>query len=206
MSMCPRPITRLALLSLLLLPLAACAPPSPGARPADQAMIDQELRTYLGIRTLRGTFTLPTKAQGYFPVAIMFADGVEVARASVALQGLKDRRGPMSGEIQLLMPADAKLTQRAVLIDGGNKRDLTELYPHWNDFTSGGWRPIASNEEFRYDGVSICAIFVSTPGAAAQLHPSPDKLATAGKYVVAIGLVHGEDFEALKRQFEALKK
>jgi hypothetical protein len=197
---------RLLVVPLLFLPLAACDQAMPGARPPEQSTIDHELRTYLGIRTLRGTFTLPKTAQGYFPVAIMFADGVEVARTKLVLNLMgKDHRGPISGEIQLLMPADATGTQRAVLIDGGNKRDLTDLYPHWPEFTSGSWRSVQASEDFRYDGVSICAIFASTPSGTEQLYPKPDQLATAGKYVVAIGVVSGEDSEALRKQFQAAK-
>jgi hypothetical protein len=162
----------------------------------------EELRTFLGVKSIRGKFKLPKDAVGYYPVALFFADGKQVARApSVMFFG-----DPTEGEIQLLWQMDdtRKSVKRAALVDGGNERDVFGFYSHWDEFRNNGARTVPPDEHFRYGDVDVAAI-IGTQGSGSflpQLYPAPDQLPTAAKYVIAIGVVTDSDRDRLRTKFE----
>jgi len=197
-----------ALLVLALL-LCACRKPETPAAAQQPPAIDEGLRTFMGIHTLDGRFKLPDTAAGYYPVAVMFADGGELAR----------RRGPMllgggpqefpavprTGDVQLLWQFEGGKFRRAALVDGANAAELGDVFPHWQQMAAAAWRSVPLEENLTYQGITILGILIASPDnkVQPQLYPaSGERLPSCGQYVVAIGIRHGSDAEALRREFE----
>lgn len=185
------------LLLIIAVLFSGCKPDHPTVPPSRN---DDALRTFMGIRTVDARFALPDSATAYYPAAVFFADGKEVARVKgPAMMNLgSHQQRPFHGDIQLLWQFESDQFRRAALVDGGNSRDLTDAFPHWQEFSSAGWRPVPMDERLSYQGISILGLLASSPP---QVYPAPEKLASAGKYVVAIGIVYGSDAAALERQF-----
>lgn len=196
-----------ALLVAALL-LTACHKPEPPAQRASDS-IDYNLRTFLGISTLNPKFTLPDSAKAFYPVAVFFVDGKEVARKNgPAMLSFGDtEQRPVSVDFQLLWQVEGKLFRRALVVMGGNTMDLSNAFPYWQQMLSGSfssWNvPMEGGAPYQYQGVTILGIVASgmDAGTIAQGHLNP---ASAGKYVVALGVCYGSDRDALEKQFHAV--
>lgn len=164
-----------------------------------QSPQDDALRAYLGIRSLRGTYTLPASAKGYYPVALIFQNGEEVGRTVGVMIGLGQNSKEISGDLQLLLSAKDR---RAMLYHNGNSAELGDKID-WTQF--GGtttWSAIPVAQEIRYQDVSVRAVFATAPGPA--ITPSirlDNEFTKSGPYVVAIGVVSGDDIDALRKKF-----
>ncbi|MGB8354076.1 MAG: hypothetical protein WCD79_09340 [Chthoniobacteraceae bacterium] len=198
---------RFAFLTVVLaLTCAAChrQEPAPSLQPQHEA--DYDLRTFLDIRTVRAPFTLPDTAAGYYAVTLFFVDGQEVARQKgPTLTGLSKAERPFSGEVALIWQTDQGKVIRASLVNGLNKTDLTE---HFGALTgkigTSAWRSFNPGENLNYDGIMICGIYAangSGNNSSPMLYGDGEKLPSFGKYVVAVGVVSGPDFDKLRDEF-----
>ncbi|HEY8899381.1 MAG TPA: hypothetical protein VIM61_03150 [Chthoniobacterales bacterium] len=183
--------------------LSGCEKPD---LPEPPRTIDHELRTFMGIRTLDASFTLPDSASAYYPVTLLFADGQQVAeiKGPAMMSVGTHQPQPFRGHIQLLWQFESNQFRRAAIVDGSNSRDLSDAFPHWQQFSSAGWRPVPMDEHLSYQGVSILGLLASS--SAPQLYPTSATLATAAKYVVAIGIVYDSDSAALRTRFLSAPK
>jgi len=186
---------------------AAChkSPSASAPRQDDVRPVDEELRTFLGIRTVRGRFALPETAAGYYPVAILFADGREVARKKCPMylsQGAASVARRV--DIQLLCQYEQGAFRRAALVDQGNATELGDGYP-WDDFASAGWRSMNAEEAIQYQGITILGIMASRGKAGGDhgvaLYTSAENLPASNKYVIAIGIDTDTDPGKLRERF-----
>ncbi len=165
---------------------------------------DEALRTFLGIRSIDARFTLPDSEIGYYPVAIFFANGKEMARRTGIMRiGMDSHRQlPFSGDFQLLVQFESNQFRRAALVCDGNLCDLSDAFPYWQNLSYPSWRPVPMDEHILYQGVSILGIMAASPGSRAMpnLYGLPD-LASLAPYVVAVGIVFGSDKAALTKRF-----
>lgn len=192
-------------LFVLAASLAGCTKPVPVTQAP--AVIDHELRTFLGIRTIDATVTVPDSAQAYYPVAIMFTDGREIAHAKGVMHSAGGSRTarPLVTSIQLMWQIEDRQFRRAALVQGGNIRELSLVYPDWQRLAGVGqsWRRVSENENLTYKGVSVRGILAVSGDEKTQpqLYPTSDTLAAAAKYVVVLGVVFGSDTKSLEPRF-----
>ncbi len=163
---------------------------------------DDTLRSFLGIRTLRGPFKLPASSKGYYSVVLIFENGEEVGRAVGPMVGFGALPEGLSGELQLLMSAKDR---RASLFSPGNSTELGERF-NWAQFSgSMAWGSIPVDRELRYKDVSVRGVLaIAAPGS--KISPSirqDEKFPMSGDNVVAIGVVSGDDFDVLSAKFES---
>lgn len=194
----------LALLAAATLSRAALHEPALRA-PQSQNPTDEDLRTFLGIRTLRGLFTVPKEAAGYYPVTLFFVDGKEVARVKgPVLTRKKPGEQQVNGEAQLLWKTEGGKVMQAAIVDGGNKIDLMERYPHWDKFSSSASRPFNAGDDMHYDSIALSAVIAANePDSHMMPNLNANNITAFGKYVVAIGVAYDTDYDKLETQFLA---
>jgi len=163
-------------------------------KPGSPDPVDRELRTFLGIDSLRANLTLPPSSAAY-PVVVLFAEGKEVGR----FNGIYSS-GAFSDtyRVELMWQRVESKLQRMLLIHLGNTRDLMGQYPYWAELFGGyhSWAPIALDAGVAYDGISLVGVLFGN-GVQDRLSSMPafgaaTDVRRLGKYVVALGVVYGE--------------
>jgi len=159
------------------------------------------LKVFLGIRSLKADYKLPSGIGAYFPIVFFFHAGelVEKSKGPAMISVQADNQIPTIIQLELMWQVSEGTFQKASLVDGLNELELTKRFAFWDKFKGYSMRQVRPEEELLFDGAKILGIVAYSDDKTLSLYGND--IANMGTYVVAVGIVTGKSTHDIEDQF-----